>query len=145
MAIPLTLFTKMEEDIDQSEAFFTLGTSTLLYSWYWYDQFAYRFLLVHVNKPSPRTMILFLFLVLFFNFRRTQVLSVGLLIPLLWTSGDVCNGFLRFTSDATPAGCIEVNMAAKLLIHVPTDVSASIGGGLGFEAMTVHAACSTAL
>ena len=56
------------------------------------------------------------------NFCRTQVLFMGPLIPLLWTSGDVCpgfqsqggfpclhasspahNGFLRFTSGATPA------------------------------------------
>ena len=59
---------------------------------------------------------------------------MGQLIPLFWTSGNVslgfkarvdpslacfeflfvCNEFLRFTSGATPADCIEVNMAAKL-------------------------------
>ena len=56
---------------------------------------------------------------------------VGPLIPLFWTSGDVCPGFqsqgrfltctlfacmlfLRFTSGATPTDCIEVSMAAKL-------------------------------
>ena len=56
---------------------------------------------------------------------------MGPLIPLFWTSGDVCpvfqsqggfphlhaflpvyNRFLRFTSGATPADCIEVSMAA---------------------------------
>ena len=50
------------------------------------------------------------------------------LIPLFWTSGDVCSGFqcqdgslacflacviLRFTSGVTPADCIEVSMAAE--------------------------------
>ena len=29
----------------------------------------------------------------FFNFWRTRVLFVGPLIPLFWTSGDVCPGF----------------------------------------------------
>ena len=53
---------------------------------------------------------------------------MGPLIPLFWTSGDVCPGLqnqgeslvclltcviLRFTSGATPADCIEVSMAAK--------------------------------
>ena len=61
-----------------------------------------------------------------------QVLLVGPLIPLFWTSGDVspgfqsqgrslacmplspaCNEFLRFTSCVTPADCIEVSMAAE--------------------------------
>ena len=81
---------------------------------------------------------------------------LGPLIPLLWTSGDVCPGFqsqggslacfltcvfLRCTSGATPADCIEVNMAAEpFLIHIPADVSASIGGGLEPESMTVRAA-----
>ena len=61
-------------------------------------------------------------------FLRTLALFVGPLIPLFWTSGDVCPGFqsqggslacfltcviLRFTSDATPADCIEVSMAAE--------------------------------
>ena len=60
-------------------------------------------------------------------------------------SGDVCPGFqsqggtlacflacviLRFTSGVTPADYIEVNMAAEhFLIHIPADMSASIGGG----------------
>ena len=93
----------------------------------------------------------------------TQVLFVGPLIALFWTSGDVCPGFqsqggfprlhaslpvhnrfLRFTSGATPADCIEVSMAAEpFLIHA--DVSTSIDGGSGLEPMTVHAARSTAL
>ena len=51
---------------------------------------------------------------------------MGPLIPLFWTSGDVSPGFqsqgalspatnefLRFTSGATPADCIEVSMAAE--------------------------------
>ena len=54
---------------------------------------------------------------------------MGPLIPLFWTSGDVCPGFqsqggsffacflvcviLRFTSGATPADCTEVGMAAE--------------------------------
>ena len=64
-----------------------------------------------------------------FNFREIQVLYVGSLITLFWTSGDVCHGFqsqggflacflvcalfLRFTSDVTPADYIEVSMAAE--------------------------------
>ena len=79
------------------------------------------------------------------NFCKAQVLFVGPLIPLFWTSGDVCpgfqsqggfphlcasspahNGFLRFTSGATPAfstnrgvHCISVYTAwlARLLSH----------------------------
>ena len=31
--------------------------------------------------------------IFFFNFCRTRVLFVGPLIPLFWTSGDVCPGF----------------------------------------------------
>ena len=60
---------------------------------------------------------------------------MGPLIPLFWTPDDVspgfqsqdgssrlhallpaCNEFLRFTSGATPADCIEVSMAAS---HIP--------------------------
>ena len=66
-----------------------------------------------------RLIFYFIFLKIFC---RTQVLFVGPLIPLFWTSGEVCpgfqsqdgfphlcasspvhNGFLRFTSGATPA------------------------------------------
>ena len=41
------------------------------------------------------------------------------MIPLFWTSGDVCPGFqsqagfLRFTSGATPADLLAVKMAAE--------------------------------
>ena len=56
---------------------------------------------------------------------RASLSSVEPLIPLFWTSGDICPGFqsivcfftyviLRFTSGVTPADCIEVSMAAKL-------------------------------
>ena len=54
---------------------------------------------------------------------------MGPLIPLFWTSGDICPGFqsqgeslfacflsyviLRFTSGVRPTDCIEVSMAAK--------------------------------
>ena len=53
---------------------------------------------------------------------------MGPLIPLFWTSGDVCPGFhsqggslawilacviLRFTSGVTPADCKEVSMAVE--------------------------------
>ena len=93
------------------------------------------------------------FFVFFKIFCRTQVLFVGPLIPLFWTSGDVCpgfqsqggfpclhaslpphNGFLRFTSSVTPAfstnsgvHCISVYTAwlARLLSHA-----------LGFEPPT---------
>ena len=64
----------------------------------------------------------------FSNFWMTWVLLVGPLIPLFWTSGNVCPGFqsqdgslacfltwviLRFTSGVTLADCIEIHMAAK--------------------------------
>ena len=78
---------------------------------------------------------------------------MGPLIPLFWTSGDVCPGFqsqggslayfptcviLRFTAGVTPAHCVEVCMAAKpFVIHVLADMSTSIGGGLGLKPMTI--------
>ena len=70
-------------------------------------------------------------LVIFFNFWRTSFLFVVPLIPLCWTSGDVCpwfqsqsatpclctsstvhNGFLRFTSGVTAADFLLDSMAA---------------------------------
>ena len=64
---------------------------------------------------------------------RTSVIFVGPLIPLFWTSGDICPGFqrqsgspylhasspvcnniLRFTSGATPANLLASSMAAEL-------------------------------
>ena len=89
----------------------------------------------------------FFYIFLFFKFFcRTQVLFVGPLIPLFWTSGDVCpgfqnqggfprlhasspvhNGFLRFTSGVTPAfstnmgvHCISVYTAwlARLFLNL---------------------------
>ena len=59
---------------------------------------------------------------------RTCIFFVGALIPLFWTSNDICPGFqshsgslvcflacviLRFTSGAKSADCTEVSMAAK--------------------------------
>ena len=63
------------------------------------------------------------------TFRRTSVLSVGPLIPLFWTSGDICRGlpgwiphvyasspacggFLRFTSGVTPTDLLVSSIAA---------------------------------
>ena len=89
---------------------------------------------ITLHTKGDRSFFFFFF---FKNFCRTQVLFVGPLIPLFWTSGDVCpgfqsqdgfprlraslpvhNGFLRFTSGATPAfstnsgvHCISVYMA----------------------------------
>ena len=55
--------------------------------------------------------------------------------PHLCASSPVHNRFLRFTSGATPANCIEVSMATKpFLIHVPADVSAGIDRGSGESA-----------
>ena len=73
-------------------------------------------------------------LVIFFNFWRTSFLFVVPLIPLCWTSGDVCpgfqsqsatpclctsstvhNGFLRFTSGVTAADFLFDSMAADPL------------------------------
>ena len=65
---------------------------------------------------------------------------MGPLIPLFWTSGDVCPGFqskggflactlcclrtIRFTSGSTPGDCIEVSMAAS---HVPYMLVTTVG------------------
>ena len=83
---------------------------------------------------------------------------MGPLIPLFWTSGDVCPGFqskggslvcfltcviLRFTSGVTPADCIEVSMAAKpFRSRYLQTCPSSIGGNSGIKPMTVHATCS---
>ena len=89
-------------------------------------------------------------LLFFLNFWRTQVFFVGLLIPLFWTSGDVCSGFqsqggslacfltcviLRFTSG----DCRSQYGSQVFLIHIPADVSTGIGGGSGLESITVRA------
>ena len=94
---------------------------------------------------TGRQYRIYLFIYFFKIFCRTQVLFVGPLIPLFWTSGDVCpgfqsqggfphlrasspvhNGFLRFTPGVTPAfstnsgvHCISVYTAwlARLLSH----------------------------
>ena len=79
------------------------------------------------------------FLVKFFGW--TLVLSVGLLIPLFWTSGDicpvfqsqggrpcvcalspVCNGFFRNTSGVTPADFLAAELFQFTYLHK------SIGG-----------------
>ena len=109
---------------------------------------AMQFHQIKIYMQSPLHPVLFQwesFFFFFLNFCRTQVLFVGPLIPLFWTSGDVCpgfqsqggfphlrasspahNGFLRFTSGATPAfstnrgvHCISVYTAwlARLLSH----------------------------
>ena len=81
---------------------------------------------------------------------------MGLLIPLFWTSGDICpgfqsqggfphlcasspvhNGFLRFTSGATPADCIEVSIAAKPFWSTYLWALVEVWG---LEPTTVHAA-----
>ena len=68
-----------------------------------------------------------------FNFWWTSVLFVEPLISLFWVSGDLCpgfrsqggpphlhasltvhDGFLRFTSNATPADLLVASVAAKL-------------------------------
>ena len=68
----------------------------------------------------------------------------GLLIPLFWTSGNICpgfqsqgrslrlhtsspahNGFLRFTSGVTPADLLAASMAAKLF-HPQTCIQALV-------------------
>ena len=69
------------------------------------------------------------------------MLFVGPLIPLFWTSGDVCSGFqrqsgflacygfLRFISDATPASLLAAIIVAEpFLIHILSHISASTGG-----------------
>ena len=66
------------------------------------------------------------------NFWRTQVLFVGPLIPLFWTSGDICPGFqrlggyltcmllhlcttysFRFTSGVAPADLLAASIVAE--------------------------------
>ena len=79
---------------------------------------------------------------------------MGPLIPLFWTSGDVCPGFqsqggsfvcfltcviLRFTSGATPADFIEDQHGSQTFsIRILADVSTSISGGSGLEPTAVH-------
>ena len=86
---------------------------------------------------------------------------LGPLIPLFWTSGDICPGFqskggslacfltcvvLRFTSGATPADCIEVSMAAKpfqtTYLQMCPQALVEDWARPGLEPMTVHAAHS---
>ena len=81
------------------------------------------------------------------------------LIPLFWTSGDVCPGFqsqggplacfltcgiLRFTSGVTPADCIEVSMAAEPFrsryLQMCPQALVEVRAGPGLEPMTAHAA-----
>ena len=76
---------------------------------------------------------------LFYFFGGHQSFSLGPLIPLFWTSGNVCPGFqtqggsshlhasspvcnriLRFTSVATPADLLVASMAVKLFLHIST-------------------------
>ena len=81
---------------------------------------------------------------------QTRSLFVGPLIPLIWTSGDVCPGFqsqgeslacfltcviLQITSGMTPADCIEVRMAAEPF----QSMSTSIDGGSGLKLRTICA------
>ena len=68
----------------------------------------------------------------FCKFWRTSALSVGLMVPLFWTTGHVCSGFqnqggsshlhtsspacnriLRFTSGVTPADLLLASMAVQ--------------------------------
>ena len=68
-----------------------------------------------------------------FKFWRTSILFVRPLIPLFWTSDDIChgfqiqdefphqhasspacNGFLRFTSGVTPADLLAASVVAEL-------------------------------
>ena len=99
----------------------TLGGGTLVLffacTWFFTDR-----MLNYSCSPLLKSIGFFFF---FFclNFWRTKVLFVGPLIPLFWTCGDVCSGF----------------QSQAFLIHVPADMSVSIGGGLGLQPMTVRA------
>ena len=62
---------------------------------------------------------------------------MGPLIPLFWTSGDVCPGFQ--SQGGFPHLCAS---SSAHIAHIPADVSTSIGGGFWPEPMTIHAACS---
>ena len=78
-------------------------------------------------------------------------------MPLCWTSGDVCagfqsqggsplfcaslsvcNGFLRFTSDATPADCLATSMVVESFsVHVLAHVQALVWLESGIELTAV--------
>ena len=49
------------------------------------------------------------------NFWRTQVLFVGTLIPLFWTSGDVSSGF------QSQSGQSYLHLAEAYVLHIPWD------------------------
>ena len=92
----------------------------------------------------------------FSNFWRTSVHFLGPLIPLFWTSGDICprfqnrggfphlypqlpthNIFLRFTSGATPAELLASSMAAEPF-HARTFLQALVG----LESMIKDISCT---
>ena len=107
----------------------------------------------HVILDCKSTALVFFFLFFLKIFCRTHVLFAGPLIPLFWTSGDVCpgfqsqggfphlraslparNGFLRFTSGATSAfstnsGVHCISMYTAWLAWLPSHAS-------GFEPPT---------
>ena len=101
------------------------------------------------NKRAVSILLECILVIHFFKkyFWRTSVLFVRPLIPLFWTSGDVCPGFssqggssclhasslahnriLRFIFGATPADFLAVSMAAKPFS--PTYLRTSTGGTL---------------
>ena len=92
------------------------------------------------GKLNRLHKVIFQIIYLFFKFWITSVLSVGLLIPLFWTSGDVYHRFqsqgacfvtcvqqiLRLTSAATPTDLLLTRMAAELS-HLFTCKQAMVG------------------
>ena len=99
-----------------------------------------KYVFVYQNKgnmSSDFSVFLFLKKIL-----EAHILFVGPLIPLFWTSGDVCprvskpgwiprllavspvcNGFLRFTSGATPTDLLTASMVAVRVPYMPLHFS----------------------
>ena len=48
---------------------------------------------IHCKAGKVRNRCVFLLLFFFLFFRKTQILFMGPLIPLFWTSGDISSGF----------------------------------------------------
>ena len=72
----------------------------------------------------------------FFNFCRTQVLFVGPLIPLFWTSGDVCPGF---QSQGGFLACTLSCLCASPQIHLWCDTCWLYRGQHGSQSHSLHA------
>ena len=116
------------------QSFFLFRISSALQTSYLDNRLRLLLLLLIMNDTYDRShrYVSIRFDNFFFKFLMDTCPFMGPLIPLFWTSGDVClqfqsqggtphlhasslacNGILRFTSGVTSADLLEANMAAK--------------------------------